>query len=141
LPSETILTPHYSEFSRIFNIDIKQVKEDPISSVMQIISLLDGRILVLKGATNIIVTSGGKVFLMNNGTSALSSAGTGDVLSGILAALIAMGSSADDAALFGPYLHGECVKKNNEIFNSQGITATELQDMIPYALESLNNVY
>ena len=141
LPLETILTPHYSEFSRIFNIDIKQVKEDPISSVMQIISLLDGRVLVLKGATNIIVTSEGKVFLMNNGTSDLATAGTGDVLSGILSALIAMGSSIDEAALFGPYLHGECVKQYKNLFNSKGITATELQNMIPCALESLNNVY
>jgi len=138
LPLKTILTPHYSEFARIFNIDIKQVKENPISSVMQIISVLDGRVLVLKGATNIIVTSEGKVFLMNNGTSALATAGTGDVLSGILAALIAMGNSTDDAALFGPYLHGECVKQYKNIFNSKGITAAELQDMIPYTLESLN---
>ena len=78
---------------------------------------------------------------MNNGTSDLATAGTGDVLSGILAALIAMGNSTDDAALFGPYLHGECVKQYKKIFNSKGITAKELQDMIPYALESLNNVY
>ena len=96
---------------------------------------------MLKGATNIIVTSKGKLFLMNNGTSALATAGTGDVLSGILSALIAMGSSIDEAALFGPYLHGECVKRYKNLFNSKGITATELQDMIPYALESLNNVY
>ena len=140
LPIETILTPHYAEFSKIFSIDIKKVQEDTISIVKEITSLLDKRILVLKGPTNVIVTSEGNIFLINNGTSALATAGTGDVLSGILAALISQGSSLDDAALFGPYLHGECAQQYNNLFSTEGITASLLQDMIPYALESLKHV-
>ena len=78
---------------------------------------------------------------MNYGTSALATAGTGDVLSGILAALIAQGNSLDSAALFGPYLHGECVQQYKELFSTEGIMASDLQNMIPYALETLKNVF
>ena len=77
---------------------------------------------------------------MNHGNSALSTAGTGDVLSGILAALIAQGSTLDDAALFGPYLHGECAKQNNPL-RTEVVTASFIKDMIPYALESIKHVY
>ena len=140
LPKNTILTPHYAEFSRIFNIDIQVVKDDPISAVEEIITSLDGRILLLKGPTNIIVNSKSKIFLMSHGSSALATAGTGDVLSGILAALVAQGSTLDDAALFGPYLHSECIQQYMQIVSTEGLTASMLQEMIPYALESIKRV-
>jgi len=140
LPSETILTPHYSEFSRIFHLDIKHVINDPVSAVKGIIPFLDGRVLILKGATNIIVKSNGEVLLMNHGTSVLATAGTGDVLTGILAALLAQGEQVDEASLFGVYLHGECVHQYNKLVSSEGLTASDLPTMIPFSLEELKYV-
>ena len=75
---ETILTPHYAEFSKIFNLELQKIQEDPISAVKSIIHCLNGRVLILKGSTNIIVTSEGEMLLMNHGTSALATAGSGD---------------------------------------------------------------
>ena len=141
LPPETILTPHYAEFSRIFNMDVKKVWEDPISAVREIISILGGRVLILKGATNIIVTSQGELLLMIYGTPLLATAGTGDVLSGILASAVVQGLSVDDAAIFGTYLHAECGYQYEEITSIMGLTATDLLLMIPYALESLKYVH
>ena len=105
------------------------------------ISILDGRVLILKGPTNIIVTSKGKILLMNHGTPLLATAGSGDVLSGILGALIAQGLLRDDASIIGTYLHGECAHQYNKLVSSGGLVATDLPFFIPYALDSINNVY
>ena len=102
---------------------------------------MDGRILILKGPTSIIVTSSKNIFLVNNGTPALASAGTGDVLSGILVALAGRGSILDDVALLGSYLHGECAQLYNELFSSDGLTASLLPDIIPLAMESAKDVH
>ena len=122
-------------------MDVKKVWEDPISAVREIISILGGRVLILKGATNIIVTSQGELLLMNYGTPLLATAGTGDVLSGILASAVVQGLSVDDAAIFGTYLHAECGYQYEEITSIMGLTATDLLPMIPYALESLKYVH
>ena len=140
LPIETILTPHYSEFSRIFDLDVRTVMDDPISAVKKVISLLDGRVLILKGPTNIILTSKGNILIMNHGSSLLATAGTGDVLSGILGALTAQGLFIDDASIFATYLHGECAHQYNELVSYDGLTATDLSPMIPHALETIQYV-
>jgi NAD(P)H-hydrate repair Nnr-like enzyme with NAD(P)H-hydrate dehydratase domain len=79
--------------------------------------------------------------MMNHGTPSLSTAGTGDVLSGILGALTAQGLFIDDASIFATYLHGECAHQYNELVSYDGLTATDLSSMIPYALETIQNVY
>ena len=122
-------------------MDVKKVWENPISAVHEIISILDSRVLILKGATNIIVTSTGELLLMDNGTPLLATAGTGDVLSGILASAVVQGLSMDDAAIFGTFLHAECANQFEELTSIMGLTATDLLAMIPNALESLKYVH
>lgn len=141
LPTETILTPHYAEFSRIFKLDLKEVIENPISAVKDIIEDLAGRVLILKGATNIIVNSNGDILLINHGSSALATAGTGDVLTGILGTLLAQGIHINEASLLAVYLHGECVHQYNKLIGSDGLIASDLPKMIPYALNEMNYVY
>jgi len=141
LPTETVLTPHYGEFSRIFNIELKQIIEDPISTIKGIIPILEGRVLILKGATNIIINSDGGIWLMNHGTSALATAGTGDVLTGMLGSLLAQGEQLDDAVLLAIYLHGECVHQYNKLISGDGLTASDLNTMIPHALNEMNHVH
>ena len=77
---------------------------------------------------------------MNHWTESLATAGTGDVLSGILAALIAQGYSLDDASIFAVYLQGESVHQYNKLVSLCGLTAKDLPAMIPYALESIQHV-
>ena len=121
-------------------MDVKKVWENPISAVHEIISILDSRVLILKGATNIIVTSKGELLLMNHGTPLLATAGTGDVLSGIIAGAVVQGLSLDDAAIFGTFLHGECAHQYENLISIAGLAATDMLSMIPHALESLENV-
>ena len=135
---ETILTPHYAEFAKIFNLNLQKIQEDPIAAVKSIINYLNGRVLILKGATNIIVSSEGKMFLMNHGTSALATAGSGDVLTGILASAIAQGLEMNEAAIYSTYLHAECAHKYNHKVSDHGLTASDLIEMIPYAQDEIH---
>ena len=77
---------------------------------------------------------------MNHGTSLLATAGTGDVLTGILAGLVAQGLSIDHAAIFGTYLHAECAQQYASLIGEYGLSAGDLVQMIPHAMDSLINV-
>ena len=140
LPQETILTPHYGEFSRIFNLNLQKTQENPIAAVKSIIPQLNGRVLIMKGATNIIVTSEGKLLLMAHGTSALATAGSGDVLTGILASATAQGMDMNEAAVYSTYLHAECAHQYCQNISELGLNATDLIEMLPYAQEELGSV-
>ncbi len=141
LPEETILTPHYSEFCKIFNLDLKDAKENPIVAVKSIITKLKERVLILKGATNIIVTSKGKILLMDHGTSILATAGSGDVLTGVIASAIAQGLDINESAVYSTFLHAECGHQYYQNVSSLGLTASDLIEMIPYAMEEIHCVY
>ena len=78
---------------------------------------------------------------MNHGSQSLATAGTGDVLSGILGALLAQGYLMDDASIFATYMHGECAHQYNQLISCDGLTASDLPTMIPHALESIQYVY
>ena len=140
LPQETILTPHYGEFSRIFHLNLKSIQENPIAAVKSIIPNLEGRVLILKGPTNIIVTSESKLLLMNHGMSALATAGSGDVLTGILASSIAQGLKINEAAIYSTYLHAECAHQYRKNITDHGLTASKLIEMLPYAYEEIHYI-
>jgi NAD(P)H-hydrate epimerase len=140
LPQETILTPHYAEFSRIFALNFQKVKENPIIAVKSIIPKLSGRVLILKGATNIIVTSEGELLAMNHGTTSLATAGSGDVLAGILASVTAQGLDMNESAIYSTYLHAECAHQYYQHCSELGLTASDLIEMLPYAQEVIHHV-
>ena len=68
-------------------------------------------------------------------------AGTGDVLTGIFGSLLAQGKQLDDAVLLAIYLHGECVHQYNKLISGDGLTASDLNTMIPHALNEMNHVH
>ena len=92
-------------------MNLQKTHEHPIAAVKSIISQLNGRVLILKGPSNIIVTSEGKLLLMNHGTTTLATAGSGDVLTGILASVISQGLDMNEVAVYSTYLHAECARK------------------------------
>ena len=117
-----------------------KTQENPIAAVKSIIPQLNGRVLILKGATNIIVTSEGRILLMAHGTSALATAGSGDVLTGILASATAQGLDMNEAAVYSTYLHAECAHQYCQNISELGLNATDIIEMLPYAQEELDSV-
>lgn len=100
---ELILTPHPGEFERLF-----QCGKDAIHQfeVLKQKAIEYSCIIVLKGAFTRIAMPNGEVYFNSSGNSGMSTAGSGDVLSGIIAGLMCSGYSSKEAALLGVYLHG-----------------------------------
>ena len=140
LPKECILTPHYSEFSKIFNIDVDELSGDPINAVNNIMDILNGRVLILKGPTTIIVDSRRKKYFMTHGHKQLSVAGTGDVLSGISVSSLAQKLTVDESALYSSFLHAECAYQYNKNISKSGLIASDLIKMMPYAMDALSDL-
>lgn len=100
-----ILTPHPGEMARLAGISTAEVQRDRIGLARQF-ALEHGVTLVLKGARTVIAAEDGRVFVNMTGTPGMATGGAGDVLTGIIAGLLAQGLSAVQAAAFGVYLHG-----------------------------------
>ena len=103
--SEIVLTPHLGEMSRLIKRPIEEIKKDKINIVKEF-SKEYNVILVLKGARTVIGLPNGKIYINVNGNSGMSTAGSGDILTGIIASLIAQGLDPKKAALLGVFIHG-----------------------------------
>jgi ADP-dependent NAD(P)H-hydrate dehydratase / NAD(P)H-hydrate epimerase len=121
-----VLTPHPAEAARLLDMDVSMVQNNRIDAATKIAERLDCFVL-LKGAGSICALPGGQCFINTSGNPGLSSAGTGDVLAGMIGAFIAQGLKPDDAMLLAVYLHGvaadELLERNH---GPVGMTASEI---------------
>lgn len=108
-PAPTILTPHAGEFVRMFGGDPADATESKIDRT-RAAAESSGATIVLKGADTVIASPDGRVTLCPLASAWLSTAGTGDVLAGIVGAMLARGLPAHDAACAAVWLHGEAAR-------------------------------
>ena len=102
---ETILTPHPKEMSRISGIEISKILKNRVEVTRQF--ALDNSVnIILKGASSIICQPNGMTTINPTGNPGMATAGTGDILTGIIASLVAQGFSSPKSAIAGTYLHG-----------------------------------
>ncbi len=139
LSQNTILTPHLSEFSAIFSLDIERVRNDPITALQSVTENLYGRVLILKGSPTFIVTSSESIEICNMGSPVLATAGTGDVLAGLLGGLVAQGYAVDIAARIGVTLHAIAGELYLKSISERGMCAGDLINLIPSAWDVLLN--
>ncbi|WP_417448999.1 NAD(P)H-hydrate dehydratase [Kordiimonas sp.] len=123
---EIILTPHAGEFARLFpDIDIET---DRLEGVRRA-AAVSGMTVVLKGVSTMVAAPDGRLSVAANAPAWLSVGGTGDVLAGIVAALMAQGMPAFEAASAGVWLHGEAGMRAG-----RGLIASDLIDLLPSVL-------
>jgi hydroxyethylthiazole kinase-like uncharacterized protein yjeF len=123
--AESLLTPHPGEASRLLVIGTGQVQADRLGATRRIAAQFSGCAL-LKGNGSIIATPDGRWYVNSTGNPGMASAGMGDVLSGVLGALLAQGHSAESAAVIGAHLHGLAADHTaREVGGPLGITASE----------------
>ncbi|MEQ1677892.1 MAG: NAD(P)H-hydrate dehydratase, partial [Chitinophagaceae bacterium] len=103
IPAGSVLTPHPKEFDRLFGETANEF--DRVMLALQKAKELNG-IIVLKGHHTFIATTDGRGFFNSTGNAGMATAGSGDVLTGILTGLLAQGYSSVEAAILGVYLHG-----------------------------------
>lgn len=104
LPPTWILTPHEGEMARLLGTSSAQVKADREKAAI-LLQRKFGCVIVLKGAPTLIA-DGKSLFKIKSGNSSLAKAGTGDVLTGIIAGLLSQGLSSVQAACLGAFIHG-----------------------------------
>ena len=129
----SVLTPHPGEAARLLDCDIKEIQADRVSAIRKLAQKFACSV-VLKGAHSLCVTHGGRKYLNNTGNPGMSSAGMGDVLTGMIAAFIAQGMSADDALLLAVHLHGAAGDALAQQGISVGMTASDVTEWARWLL-------
>jgi hydroxyethylthiazole kinase-like uncharacterized protein yjeF len=122
-----VITPHPGEAARLLGISTEEVQLARAESAQELAKRMNCSV-VLKGAGSLCVTRDGKTWLNNTGNPGMSGPGMGDVLSGIIAAFIAQGLSADDAMLLAVHLHGAAGDALAQQQASIGMTASEVTE-------------
>jgi hydroxyethylthiazole kinase-like uncharacterized protein yjeF len=126
--AHTVLTPHAAEAARILDISSTDAQNNRVETIKNLVERFSCY-AVLKGAGSICMLPDGKYYINTSGNPGLSSAGTGDVLSGIIGALLAQGLIIENALLLAVYLHGAAADELLEqIGGPVGITASEIID-------------
>ncbi|MGH8707985.1 MAG: NAD(P)H-hydrate dehydratase [Burkholderiales bacterium] len=120
--SDTLLTPHPGEAARLLNGKISDVQGDRLAAAQRIAGELNAHV-VLKGNGSVLVARDGHWFVNTSGNPGMASAGMGDVLSGILGALLAQRLSGEASLVLGVHLHG-CAADEARV--GVGLTASEL---------------
>jgi|TARA_Y100000031_G_scaffold142367_1_gene171833 NAD(P)H-hydrate epimerase len=123
-----VITPHLGEFKRLFDIDITTSLDDRVEAVKKMAAKNDITIL-LKSRIDVI-SNGTKVILNKTGSPAMTAGGTGDILSGIVAGLLAKGLDAFDAAALGAFFNGLAGEKVAETKGFH-LVASDMLDEIP----------
>jgi len=124
------------EFSRISGHSLEHIKENRISVATSFAREFK-LVLVLKGADTVVAHPDGRVYICAVANSGLAKAGSGDVLSGIIASLLAQGASAGDAANLGVYIHSLAGLMAREQKGSYGMTAGDVAAAIPSVMKDL----
>ena len=134
LDKNVIITPHPKEASRLLNCSLEKILADTEGAA----SLLSEKykcVAVLK-THKTIVTDGSAVYKNMTGCSALAKAGSGDVLTGLIAGLLAQGMNTFDAAVLGVYLHGMSGDLAAIDLSEYGVLASDLLKYIPFAVKN-----
>lgn len=132
LPAACVLTPHPAEMARLCGVDVADVLADPWGLVQKMALAWD-TVILLKGPYTVVAEPGGVVAILPVATSALATAGTGDVLAGCVAGLLAQGLAPFQAACAGAWLHGQAGLLCEEEVGPSGALAGDLLARLPIA--------
>ncbi len=139
IPINAVLTPHPGEMSRLTGLTIEEVQKDRTDTALTCAKKWK-RTTVLKGAFTVIAAPDGRRRISPYANPGLATAGTGDVLAGIIAGLAAQGLDLFDAASLGVYLHGEAGEKVRAEMGDTGMIASDLLPVLPKVIKELKTM-
>jgi NAD(P)H-hydrate epimerase len=139
LSQDAILTPHPGEMARLAGVSVDEVQQQRLD-IARKAAMEWRKVVVLKGAYTVVAASDGRAKISQTANAGLASAGTGDVLTGVIAGLVAQGMHLFDAAACGVYIHsqaGETVKRD---MGDAGMLAGDLLSVLPRVIIGLKQV-
>lgn len=131
----TVLTPHPGEMGRMLGLSSRDIQNQRLD-VAQQLAVKYNATVVLKGARTIIASPTGAIWINTTGHPGLATAGSGDVLSGIIGALLARGMESTLAARLGVYLHGKAADQLLSTHGQSGLIATDIITQLPHTIAS-----
>jgi NAD(P)H-hydrate epimerase len=129
----TVLTPHAGELARLLESDSQAIEARRLESVRQAASDANA-IVVLKGDDTLVAEPSGRVAVSRGGASALATAGTGDVLSGVVGAYLAKAMDPFAATCAGVFAHARAGQLAAESIGPEGVIARDVIELLPRAL-------
>jgi NAD(P)H-hydrate epimerase len=138
LTDDAILTPHPGEMSRLCGLSIDEIQADRLG-ISRRFAAEWHQTIVLKGAYTVIATTDGRCRVSPFANPGLASAGTGDVLAGVIAGLVAQGLTPFDAASLGVYLHGAAGETVSQDMGDTGLIASDLLPVLPKMIKQLKD--
>jgi len=138
LKTQMVITPHPGEMARLCGISIGEVQDNRIDVAREFAEKWKV-VTVLKGARTIIALPDGTIYINPTGNAGMATAGSGDVLTGIIASLIGQGVTPWHAAVAGTYLHGMAGDNAAQVRGEHGMIAGDIVNELPYAIKSLLN--
>ena len=136
LKRDAILTPHHGEMARLINLSMKAISQDRLETARGGATKWN-KTVILKGANSIIAAPDGKAKINAAANPGLASAGTGDVLAGTIAGLLAQGLSYADAAACGVYLHTAAADRVRDEMGEAGMIASDLLPVLPKVIKNI----
>ncbi len=137
LPENVVLTPHPKEASRLLHTTLDKVLQSPEDTAQEICKKYNC-VTVLKSHRTIVASQYGTIYYNKTGNSALAKAGSGDVLAGMIAGLLAQHMNTFDASVLGVYLHGLAGDLAKNDLTEYGVLASDTIRYIPNAIKSLH---
>ena len=134
LPANTVLTPHAGEMARLMGTSLEKVRASDRIDLAREKAAEWGCVVLLKGAFTVIAGPDGRCAVLPFANPALATAGSGDVLSGIIASLLSQSVLPFEAAVLGGFLHAAAAELSGV---DAGLLATEIADWVPEALDTL----
>ena len=134
--AKVIMTPHVGEARRLLGGQADQghlTREEMAEALTKKYNV----IVVMKGAGTIVSLSDNEAYINTTGNPGMATAGSGDVLTGIIASFAGQGMVAGDAARAGVFVHGLAGDMAAEHFGEYGLTASDIADYVPFALKEL----
>ena len=138
IPKNAILTPHPKELQRL--LDNGSDSSEMLRAARDMASR-QSVYIILKGHNTAICTPQGKVFFNTTGNPGMATAGSGDVLTGLLVGLLSQGYSEEDTCILGCYIHGLAGDLAVDKIGEEGLTASDIVDFLPSAFRKLKSKY
>ncbi len=136
-PCRLVLTPHPGEFAYLSGFPKPANNRERIQQGQQFVGEFPTT-LILKGAPSIVFTQDRKMFVNSTGNSGMATAGSGDVLAGMVGGLLAQGVQTDQAAILGAWLHGKSGDLACELYGEEPLTASDIIETIGAAVKTLH---
>lgn len=133
-PAPRVITPHAGEFARFMGLSVDQVLDAPIELALKL-ALDTGTVVHLKGSTSLTALPSASVYLHAGGAPGMATAGSGDLLAGLIASFIAQGQNCEDAALIAAYYHRAAGQAAAEALGNRSMIASDILSFLPKTLK------